>query len=70
MDFSLFKQFRISERTRLEFRTEVFNLTNTPNFGYPSFNDYTNPSTFGRILSVRDGANDQREIQLALKFYW
>ena len=32
MDFSLFKQFSLSERFRLEFRSEFFNLTNHPNF--------------------------------------
>ncbi len=70
IDFSLFKQFRTSESTHLEFRAEVFNVTNTPSFGSPAFLDYTNPATFGQITSVRDGANDPREIQLALKFYF
>jgi hypothetical protein len=70
LDFSLFKEFRTSESTRLEFRTEVFNLTNTPQFSFPSFTDFTSKSTFGRITSLRDGANDPREIQFALKFYW
>ncbi len=32
LDFALFKQFRTSERTSLQFRAEFFNLTNTPNF--------------------------------------
>ncbi len=31
-DFSVFKQFRIKERYRIEFRSEYFNLTNTPTF--------------------------------------
>src|SRR5262249_14396884 len=35
-DVSMAKQWRTSERTRLEFRAEVFNLTNTPNFARPS----------------------------------
>jgi hypothetical protein len=81
LDFSLFKQFRTSERTRLEFRAEFFNLTNTPNFAAPGFSgngvvaapgalDYSTPSTFGRINSTRDLQDDQREIQFALKFYW
>ncbi len=69
-DFSLFKEFHTSESTRLEFRTEVFNVTNTPQFALPSFTDFTNVSSFGRITSVRDGANDPREIQFALKFYF
>ena len=32
LDFSLFKQFQLTERFRLEFRSEFFNLTNHPNF--------------------------------------
>ncbi len=80
LDFSLFKNFPINERMRFEFRSEFFNLTNTPNFSLPGFGgngvtaapgslDYTN-SNFGKITSTRDGQNDQREIQFALKFYW
>lgn len=81
LDFSIFKEFRTSERTHLEFRSEFFNLTNHPNFSIPGFSgngvvaapgslDYTSPSTFGTISSTRDGQNDQREIQFALKFYF
>jgi hypothetical protein len=80
LDFSLFKSFQFTERTRLEFRSEFFNLTNTPNFSPPGFGgngvvaapgslDYTSNS-FGTINSTRDGQNDQREVQFALKFYW
>jgi hypothetical protein len=80
LDFSLFKEFQTSERTHLEFRTEVFNITNTPQFNAPGFggngvlavSGATTPgsSTFGEIGSTRDGAYDEREIQFALKFYW
>jgi hypothetical protein len=80
LDFSLFKQFQLSERFRLEFRSEFFNLTNHPNFSNPGFSgngvvaapgslDYTSGS-FGEITSTRDGQNDQREIQFALKLYF
>ncbi|HEV2247500.1 MAG TPA: TonB-dependent receptor [Terriglobia bacterium] len=69
LDFSLFKQFRLSEATHLEFRTEVFNLTNTPMFGQPGFLNFNN-TPFSKISSLRDGAFDPREIQLALKLYW
>ena len=81
MDASFFKNFRTTEHTHLEFRAELFNLTNHPNFSPPGFSgngataapgslDYTSPSTFGVITSTRDGQNDQREIQFALKFYY
>jgi hypothetical protein len=73
LDFSLFKSFQTSETTRLEFRSEFFNLTNTPQFANPSFLDFTNSTAtrpFGHITKLRDGANDPRQIQFALKFYW
>jgi carboxypeptidase family protein/TonB-dependent receptor-like protein len=81
LDFSLFKAFRTSETTNLEFRSEFFNLTNHPNFSAPGFSgngvvaapgslDYISPGNFGKITSTRDGQNDQREIQFALKFYF
>ncbi|MDR3674412.1 MAG: TonB-dependent receptor [Acidobacteriota bacterium] len=70
LDASLFKQFPVAEGKSLEFRAEFFNLTNTPWFANPGSLDFTNTTTFGRITSVRDGANDPRQIQFALKFYW
>jgi hypothetical protein len=81
MDFSLFKKFRTSDKTQLEFRGEVFNLTNTPQFANPGFayqntpaapgsTTFTNTTNFGKITNTRDAGNDPREIQLALKFYW
>jgi hypothetical protein len=70
LDFSVFKQFRTSETTHFEFRAEVFNLTNTPNFALPSFTNFLSPGTFGKITATRDSPNDAREIQFGLKFYW
>jgi hypothetical protein len=68
LDFSLFKNFKTTERTHLEFRAEVFNLT-TPQFGGPNTN-IGSPTTFGQITSLRDGSADPREIQFALKLYF
>jgi hypothetical protein len=36
IDFSLFKDFQLKERIRLQFRAEVYNLTNSENFGQPN----------------------------------
>ncbi len=70
LDFSVFKQFHISETKYLEFRAEFFNLTNTPNFGMPGQTNFLNTKNFGQITSTVDAPNDAREIQLALKFYF
>ena len=67
LDFSLFKNVRTTESTHLQFRAEFFNLTNTPSFANPSFTNFTDPSTFGRITGT---VGAPREIQFALKFYF
>jgi len=36
VDFSVFKNFRITERVKLQFRSEMFNLFNTPQFARPN----------------------------------
>ena len=80
-DFSTFKQIPITERFRMEFRAEFFNILNHPNFnapgfggnGVPSFSgatNFTNTSNFGAIGSTRDAPYDPRQIQFALKLYY
>ena len=67
MDASLFKNFRIAEETKLQFRLETFNLANHAQFASPGNLDYTNASAFSQITGVRGPA---RELQLALKLYY
>lgn len=62
LDFSLFKNFNITERWQLEFRAESFNAFNTPQFGNP--NTSVTSSSFGVITTQ---ANSPRQTQLALK---
>jgi hypothetical protein len=70
----------VTERVRLEFRSEFFNVLNHPNFNYPGFGgngvnavsgstDFGN-TNFGEIGSTRDNPLDPREIQFALKVYF
>jgi hypothetical protein len=65
-DFSLFKNFPLaSEGTEIQFRAELFNMFNTPQFHIP--NRVLGTPQFG---SVTDVVNTARQIQLALKFKW
>ena len=67
MDFSLFKDFPINERFRFQFRTEFFNLFNTPQFnGNEGLDKTEGNDSFGRINSTLAGT--ERHIQFALRF--
>lgn len=70
LDVSFFKQFHFGERFYSEFRGELFNITNTPNFANPSSLNFSNTTSFGQITATRDSPNDPREVQFALKLYW
>jgi hypothetical protein len=70
LNLSLFRQFSAPWETYFEFRAEIFNLTNTPNFAQPGNLTFTTPNTFASISSTRDNPNDPREIQLSLKYYF
>jgi hypothetical protein len=63
IDLSLFKSFTLKEGVSLQFRAEAFNFTNTPWFGAP--NTTSGSANFGVVTPSQ--ANDQRNVQLALK---
>jgi Carboxypeptidase regulatory-like domain len=63
VDFSLFKNFRITERVKLQFRSEFFNLPNHPSFRGDSLNNSWGSSSFGQYSAARSS----RQIQFALK---
>jgi len=63
LDFSLFKDFPFTERWRLQFRAEAFNLANTPQYGTPGNNRQN--SNFGQVTSTASGS--ERHVQFALR---
>jgi hypothetical protein len=68
LDFSIFKAFAVTERYKVEFRSEFFNTLNHVNFGNPSANVApASIPTFGKFLTT---IGDPREIQFALKMYF
>jgi len=60
-DLAIIKRTDLTETTNIEFRTEIFNLTNTPPLGSP--NVVLGSAGFGSITS----AGDPRVIQFGLK---
>jgi len=60
-DFSMFKSYQM-EHFMAQFRAEVFNLTNTPQFYGPGTT--FGSSTFGKITSQ---ANFPRVVQLGIR---
>lgn len=69
MDMVLMKNINITERFRMQIRSEFFNLFNTPQFGQPG-NVIENAGTFGFSTSTvnrPDGTTSARQIQLAVK---
>ena len=64
LDFSLFKDFSVTEKVKLQFRAEAFNLTNTPVFDTPGYD--VQSRTFG-VVTATAFSPKPRELQLALK---
>jgi len=64
-NLSLAKSFWLTERFRLDFRAEAFNLLNRVVFGSPNTN--LNSNSYGLITGQ---ANSPRQMQMALKLYW
>jgi hypothetical protein len=65
LDLSLFRQFPITERFRLEFRFEMFNATNTPVWAIPVSS--LEAPNFGAVTHT---ANVPRQLQFGLKLYF
>jgi Carboxypeptidase regulatory-like domain/TonB dependent receptor len=63
-DFSLQKNFQLTERYGLRFTTDFFNIWNHANFANPAVTDVEGGSSFGRIIST---VGTPRLIQFSLR---
>jgi hypothetical protein len=62
------KTFAMTEKIRLDFRWEAFNILNRVRFGTGA--QTLQDNNFGRLTSNNDILNDPRRMQFALKLYW
>jgi hypothetical protein len=64
----------LGEQGRIQFRSEFFNLFNTPNFGQPNGISFTTTSSVTpdgpRDAEIRSLRNPMRVIQFAAKIYF
>ena len=79
LDFSVSKIWRLSERVKLQFRGEFFNILNHANFDVFTMNtDLGVPDNIGTVVYTPDvaaanpviGSGGSRHIQLGAKFIW
>ena len=69
-DTSLFKDFSLTERQKVQFRAEFFNVFNHPQFSNPNA-ALNNLPLFGRTtgtVNTIEGFNSRRQLQFALRY--
>jgi hypothetical protein len=72
LDGSIFRDFKITERVKFQFRMEMFGVTNTPHLAAPGF-DVTDTANFGVIRSTVNlagrgtGTGGERQVWFAGK---
>lgn len=74
LDFGFFKNIPISERFKVQFRSEFFNALNTPYFGAPSGLSYSSTNTLvpdgSRVGEIRSTRTPMLIIQFGLKLFF
>lgn len=73
LDLSLFKDFKITERFKVQFRAESFNLANTPVYNTPGNNLQDSKllggnGNFGKITGTAAGSERHLQFELRLHF--
>ncbi len=66
LDFSMFKNFRVTERLNIEYRAEAYNFTNSPTWNGPNTNVSNSPAGVGGFGWITT-ANGQRVMQMSLR---
>ncbi len=66
-NLALFKRFRVTESSNLEFRAEGFNIFNHVNLGQPRDCVDCNPAEAGKIFNLASGAQ-MRNFQFGLRY--
>lgn len=67
LDVSVMKMTRLTERFRLQFRSEFFNILNHPNFGVPNQTVFSGTAFNASAGLISATATNSRQIQFALK---
>jgi len=67
LDFSLFKDTRVTERSTLQFRAEFFNILNHANFGTPNSTVFSSGAISGSAGLITTTTTTSRQIQFGLK---
>jgi hypothetical protein len=72
LDSSVIKNTQVTERLRIQFRAEAFNLFNHNYYGRDSFNTDPNNPNFGTVFPalVSTQNSNPRQVQLGIKAYW
>jgi hypothetical protein len=72
IDFSLFRNFSITERLKGQLRLESFNFTNTPHYDNPN-TTFGDPN-FGQVTTAggdyNTGRGDPRQFQIGLRLFF
>lgn len=72
LDSSILKNTQVTERLRIQFRAEAFNLFNHNYYGRDNFNTDPNNPNFGTVFPalVSTQNSNPRQVQLGIKAYW
>jgi hypothetical protein len=78
IDFSVFKNFGITERVKAQFRVEIYNIFNFVDYAGDALANNVSGSNLGQISATYDvgfgapgiGPGAPRNVQLALKILW